>query len=41
MKKIFVLMLAVLPLMASAGDHVMEATKGSQKSDVRSQIADG
>ena len=37
MKKIFVLMMAVLPLMASAGDHVMQATKGSQKSDVRSQ----
>ena len=37
MKKIFVLMMAVLPLMASAGDHVMQATKGSQKSEVRSQ----
>ena len=31
MKKILVLMLAALPLLASAGDHVMQATKSSSE----------
>jgi outer membrane protein TolC len=31
MKKILVMILAAMPLWASAGDHVMEATKGSSK----------
>ena len=43
MKKILVLMLAVLPLMASAEDHVMQATKSveSRKSKVESRSTEG
>ena len=40
MKKIVMMMLAMMPLWVNAGDHVMEATKSSQQSDVSSQMSD-